>query len=311
MAAKRRTSRAGFQRSVVTIGVFDGVHRAHQHVIRTAIRLAHRLRATSIIITFDPDPHVILQPASAPPALMPLEARLDALRALGPDRIVVMPFTKRFAAITAEQFVREQLIKRLRTVAVVVGEDFAFGKNRHGDQELLRALGDAHRIRVVCVPSMRQDGGPISSSRIRRLISLGHLAKATRLLGRPTALYGTVVSGQGRGRQLGVPTANLALMPHVLPPRGVYAVTVQEMTSRRRWRGVMNLGVRPTFGPGPQVCEVHLFGFSGHLAHHSLIVSLHARLRGERRFATPEALRRQMQRDITRTHRIFSETSSQ
>ena len=156
---------------------------------------------------------------------------------------------------------------------------------------------------------MRLAGGPISSSRIRRLIGHGQLAVARRLLGRTPALYGVVVRGAGRGHHLGFPTANIQLSSHVLPPRGVYAVAVRSMHHQRAWRGVMNLGVRPTFGPGPVVCEVHLLGFSGSLLGRSVAVSLLARLRSERCFPTPQALSRQVHQDLIRARRLFSKSS--
>jgi len=298
------------QRAVVTVGVFDGVHVAHQRVIRTAVRLARRLRGTSVVITFDPDPQYVLARRAASPALMPIEARLEALQALGVDRVWVIPFTARFAAMTAEQFVRQMLLRRLQAVAVVVGEAFAFGRHRQGNMAMLRALGPPAGLRIVSVPHVRRAGDAISSSRIRRLISRGHLTQARQLLGRPPALYGVVVRGAGRGRRLGVPTANVRLIPQVLPPRGVYAVRARVRNGSRLWRGVMNFGVRPTFGAGPLVCEVHLLEFSGRLLGQSMTLSLLARLRSERRFATPKALRRQIDRDLARAKNIFQRVPS-
>ena len=297
------------KRAVVTVGVFDGVHRAHQRVIRATIRLAHRLKGTSVVITFDPDPQQVLSPHAAPPALMPLDARLEALKALGVDRIWVIPFTARFASMSAEQFIRQILLRRLRAAALVVGEAFTFGQHRQGNMAILRVLGPPSGMRVVCVPQVRREGAPVSSSRIRRLIGRGHLAQARRLLGRPPALYGVVVRGAGRGRRLDVPTANIRLTPQIVPPRGVYAVTVRLPGRRRRWRGIMNFGVRPTFGSGPLVCEVHLLNFSGDLLGRRVSLGLVARLRAERRFPTPEALRHQIDRDLARASIVLRHSS--
>jgi riboflavin kinase/FMN adenylyltransferase len=293
-------------RAVVTVGVFDGLHRAHKQVVQSTVQIARRLKGTSLVITFDPDPQLILDPAHAQPVLMPLEARLVHLRALGVDWVWVIPFTKRFARVTAEQFIRRILIHRLHAAALVVGETFVFGRNRGGDMDVLRALGPPHGMRVVPVRQMRREGAPISSSRIRGLIARGQLALARGLLGRAPELYGTVVHGAGRGRQLGFPTANIRLVSQVLPPRGVYAVVAQSLDHRQGWRGVMNLGVRPTFGPGPLVCEVHLLGFSGRLLGRNVSVSLLARLRNERCFPNPLALSRQLRRDLNRARDIFS-----
>ena len=293
-------------RTVVTVGVFDGVHKAHQQLIRTTTRLARRLNAASVVITFDPDPQRVLDPAHAQPALMPLEARLVHLRELGVDRVWVIPFTRRFSRTTASQFIRGVLIRRLHALALVVGERFVFGRNRQGDMEVLRALGPSLGMKIVPVRHMRLAGAPISSSRIRRLIGSGQLAMARRLLGRAPSLYGVVVRGAGRGRRLGFPTANIQLDSDAVPPRGVYAVMVRSLHHQRAWRGVMNLGVRPTFGPGPLVCEVHVLRFYGTLLGRAVSVSLLARLRSERCFSSPEALTRQVRQDLVRARRFFA-----
>ena len=273
------------RRAVATVGVFDGVHVGHQQLIRSTIRLARRVNGTSVVITFDPDPETVLHPGAAAAALMPLAARLSALSTLGADWVWVLPFSKRFARMGAEQFIRDFLIRRLRTHTLIVGDAFAFGRGRRGNMEILQRLGPALGMRVIPVEPITRAGRPVSSSRIRACVRQGDLRQARRLLGRAPGLYGTVVRGAGRGRRLGCPTANLRLIPQVMPPRGVYAVIVE--AASRRWRGVMNLGVRPTFGRGPLTCEVHLFDFSGSLLGRSVTVALVARLRGERRFATP------------------------
>jgi len=293
-------------RPVVTVGVFDGVHIAHQQLIGSTRILARRLRGTSVVITFDPDPQVVLEPSRAPFALMPLDERLRCLRNLGVGWIWVIPFTKHFAQTTAEQFVRHILGQRLRAVALVVGEGFAFGRQRRGNTEVLQTLGPLHGIQIVAVPPVRREGAPVSSSRIRRLIAQGKLTYAKRLLSRPPTLYGTIVRGVGRGRRLGFPTANIQLVHQVLPPTGVYAVWLRFEGSLRNWRGVMNLGVRPTFGPGPFVCEVHLLNFSGTLQHRRVSVSLLTHLRNERHFDNSTKLVRQIQRDLLHAQRVFA-----
>lgn len=292
------------RRAVVTVGVFDGVHVAHQRLIRSTVRLARRLSGTSVVITFDPDPQTVLHPASAAPALMPLAERLRYLDALGVDWVWVMPFSRRFARMSAEQFIQRVLTQRLRACALIVGDTFAFGAGRRGDMHVLQTLGPARGMRVIPVKPITRAGRPVSSSRIRECIRRGRLGEATRLLGRAPGLYGTVVRGAGRGRRLGFPTANLRLIPQIVPPHGVYAVLVE--AAGRRWRGVMNLGMRPTFGGGPVVCEVHLLGFSGTLLGRPVTVALLARLRGERRFATPAALSRQVRSDIRRAQPLLA-----
>lgn len=318
--------------AVVTVGVFDGVHTAHQRLVRTAVRLAQRQRGTSVVLTFDPDPHHVLDPRHAPPALMSLEERLRALAALRVDWIVVVPFTRRFARMGAEPFVQEVLRRRLGAEAVVLGEAFLFGRNREGDMETLRTVGAACGMRVISVPNVRRGGAVVSSSRIRALIALGQLRQARLLLGRCPSLHGTVVRGAGRGRRLGFPTANIRLASQALPPQGVYAVRLYVERRRRsavtpppiRVRGmrtgakrtvafgeligggVMNLGRRPTFGPGPVVCEVHVLHFSGRLLKRRVVVSLVARLRGERCFASIPELTRQVRYDARRARRLLA-----
>ena len=297
------------RRCVATVGVFDGVHVAHQALVRATVRLARHLRASSVVVTFDPDPQQVLNPAGAAPALMPLDERVRLLRTLGASRVWVIPFTRRFARMSAQRFIRRALIGRLRCAALVVGERFAFGRGRAGDVSVLRAVGRASGMRIRAIRPITRGGAAVSSSRIRALIAHGRLRQAGRLLGRAPALYGVVIRGSGRGRTLGIPTANIRLTPQALPPRGVYAALVRRRDTGRTWRGVMNLGVRPTFGPGPLVCEVHLLGFSGSLRGRPVAVSLLGRLRRERRFATPEALARQIRRDLARARGVFAALS--
>lgn len=322
------------RRTVVTVGVFDGVHRAHQRLIRATVRLARRRHGTSVVVTFDPDPATILNPGQAHPALMPLEARLAQLRSLGVDAVWILPFTRRFSRMRARQFIERILVRRLLATALIVGETFAFGRHRAGGLAMLQAVGRTRGMRVIPLREVRQGGAPISSSRIRQLIAQGRLAQTRRLLGYVPTLYGVVVPGAGRGRRLGFPTANLRMRSDVLPPHGVYAVAVHDLARpRRRWRGVtpppsgvrgtrtagrgplafgrplgggvMNLGVRPTFGPSPVVCEVHLLNFSGTLLGRSVAVALLGRLRGERCFANPAALIRQIRLDLQRARRLL------
>jgi riboflavin kinase/FMN adenylyltransferase len=299
----------------VTIGVFDGVHLAHQRLVRKTVVWARRLRAVSVVVTFDPDPHRVLAPGRAPAALMPLGLRCWRLRRLGAEQVRVVRFTRALSRMPPEAFVRRMLAARLRARALVVGHDFAFGRGRRGDLALLRRLAPTLGFRVIPIAPVTLGGLPVSSSRIRRLIARGALARAARLMGGPPVVCGRVVPGTGRGRRLGCPTANLRLIDQVVPPCGVYAVRVgllagrlpaQQRPTGRWWDGVMNLGVRPTFGGGPLVCEVHLFGFSGSLRGRPVMVSLLKKLRNERRFPTPKALRRQIAHDVRRAKRLLA-----
>ncbi len=303
MRVRRDRDPPRVHRAVATIGVFDGVHRAHHALLRATVRLARRLGGTSVVVTFDPDPQHVLAPRTAAPTLMPLEARLAAFAALGIEWTWVIPFTRRFARTPASVFVRRLLIEGLRVRALLVGAEFAFGRGRRGTMTLLRTVGPRYGVSVYALAPVRRDGGVISSSRIRRLIAAGHLHRAARLLGHPPTLHGRVVPGAGRGRRLGFPTANLALSSEVLPPQGVYAAWVQ--VGARRYPAALNLGVRPTFGTGPLVCEAHVLRFSGTLRGRRITVSLVRRLRGERCFPSPRALQAQLTRDIDRARRLL------
>jgi len=301
------------RRAVVTIGMFDGVHLGHQRLIRTTVRLAKRLQGTSVVITFDPDPQRVLNPAQAQPRLMPLDVRLRFIEALGADLAWVIPFTRRFSRIEAEQFFREILLKQAGAVAVVVGENFSFGRNRRGNLALLRAYGRRDGMRIVVTSPVVREHEAVSSSRLRRLIQHGEIASARRLLGRPVQLYGTVVRGEGRARHLGFPTANVRLVRDLVqPPHGVYRVWLE--VAGRRYQGLMNLGIRPTFltrraaarrnGPPPVVCEVHLAGFHGSLYGRFVTIALLEWLRPEQRFAGPEELAQQIRQDLRRAHLV-------
>lgn len=292
--------------SVITIGVFDGVHIAHQQLIRTALALARKKQALAGIITFDPDPQHVLHPSTHQPALMPLVERLAILKRMPVDWIWVLPFTVHFSRTPAQDFIEQILVKQLGATAVVVGEGFSFGKDRTGDLSLLRRFGAPHGMRVVSVPAVLRGGEAVSSSRIRWLISEGDLRQARQLLGRPPALYGKIVSGKGRGRPMGFPTANVQLVSQALPPQGVYAVNLRRIDTQQSWKGVMNFGVRPTFGSGPVVCEVHLLGFQGNLLGKPVAVSLVGQLRSERHFPSPGDLQKQIRRDVTRARVLLA-----
>lgn len=289
------------KKSVITIGVFDGVHIAHQQLIRAAVKLAKEKQTTSGIITFDPDPQHVLDPVHAQPLLMPIEERLRYLARLGVDWIWVIPFSPRVAGIAAGQFVRRVLVGKFKVSAVVVGDGFLFGKDRAGDLSVLRK-----HVSVSIMRSIRRQGLPVSSSRIRNFIQQGQLSSARRLLGRAPSIYGSVVTGAGRGKQLGFPTANIRLSSQALPPQGVYAVKARFSSAARFWPGVMNFGIRPTFGGGSVVCEVHLLEFSGKLLGQSVEIQLMRHLRHERCFASPSALQKQIQRDIRRARQLVA-----
>ena len=290
--------------SMVTVGMFDGVHVGHQRLIRRTIELARRGDGQSVVVTFDPDPQQALDPGRASPQLTSLERRVQLIAELRPDLVVVIAFTPEFSRTSPEEFVDGILHERLRCRRIVVGETFAFGRDRRGNLPLLHELARRHGMRVVVVPPVVRGGAPVSSSRIRRLVQGGSIEQARRLLGRPAELWGSVVRGDQRGRQLGFPTANVQLASSLLPPRGVYRVWLEHGSAR--FDGLMNLGVRPTFSGHEQgkesavVCEVHLVGFRGRLYGRCVRIGLLRRIRDERRFGSPEALTKQIHVDLAK-----------
>lgn len=283
--------------SIVTVGSFDGVHLGHRAVIDEISRRAGVAGLRSVLVTFDPHPLEVVNPAAAPPLLTPGEERVEALVETSVDRVVVLRFDRALAAMEPDAFVRDVLCARLGLRELVIGHDHGFGRNRRGDAATLRRLGAELGFAVDVVAAVDLGHQHVSSTRIRRAVAGGDLATAAEMLGRPYAVSGTVVAGAGRGRDLGVPTLNLGGVParKLLPPDGVYAVRVE--TRAGRFAGMMNQGARPTFGDEARTLEVHLFGFDGTLYGERVRVQWVARLRDVRRFGSREDLMAQLARD--------------
>jgi riboflavin kinase / FMN adenylyltransferase len=291
--------------AVVTLGNFDGVHLGHQAILREAVARARALGGLAVVLTFEPHPMTVLVPDRAPAAVMSLHDRLGALRALGVDVTVVQRFTRAFAALEPETFVREFLVQRLAVRHVVVGYSVNFGRDRAGSGDLLRVLGGRLGFGIDVVGPVIAGGERVSSTRVREALADGDMRRAGTLLGRPFALRGRVVVGDRRGRTLGFPTANLHLKPGLLlPPDGVYAVTAE--VDGHAQAGVLNIGVRPTFGGRQRTVEVHLLDFSGDLYRRWLVVDVVERLRGETAFAGPEALRAAIAADVARARVVLA-----
>ena len=293
---------------VLTIGTFDGVHRGHQHLLHKLVAHAREARQLSVALTFDPHPRALLRPEAPLTVLSTLEERTTILETLGLDLLIVLPFTSNLASTPAADFVA-MLCDRLHMRELWVGAGFAMGRQREGGvaqlQELTHHLGYALRV----VKPLRDDGRPISSTRIRTLLSQGNVAEAARLLGRHYSVSGRVVRGSERGQSLGFRTANLRVSPErTLPANGVYAVWV--LVSGHRFQGVGNLGVRPSFGGGEHVLEVHLLDYEGSLYGETLGTEFVQYLRDERRFDVAAALVDQIRRDILRARASLTGTTS-
>jgi len=277
--------------SAVTVGNFDGVHRGHRALLEGVVSAARARHLASVALTFDPHPAAVLSPGRAPSLLGPVDRRIELMSETGLDGIVIQPFDLPFSRLTADEFVGRILGASLGARCVVVGPDFRYGAGRSGTVDSLAGSG----LEVVRIPPVVDEGVPVSSSRIRAAVSAGDVTAAARLLGHPHEIIGKVVKGMGRGRQIGVRTANLDIEGALLPADGVYSGWVDREGSSHR--AVVNIGVRPTLGAGRAV-EVHLLDFDASLYGERLVVRVDRRLRDEIRFPSVDALRAQIERDI-------------
>jgi len=297
----------GWPRPAVTVGNFDGVHRGHQSLVAEAVAEAAAGGGTAVALTFDPHPSRVLSPDRAPSSLMTLDQKAEALARLGIDRLAVLPFTFELSRETAADFARIVLRDALGAAVVVVGEGFRFGRGREGDLALLSVLGRSLGFAVRGTRPVLHEGAPISSTRIREALARGAVAGAREMLGRPFFVDGPVVRGEGRGRTLGLPTANVAVVNETLPARGVYACwcRVRGAGEDAAHAAVLNIGHRPTFGGGGLSVEAHLLDFEADLYGRTLRVEFAERLREERPFAGAEALVRQVKEDVARARKML------
>ncbi len=294
--------------SVVTVGVFDGVHRGHRTIIDRAVRAASEQEVRAVAVTFDPHPMAVVRPDEAPPLLQPVEERVALLAATGVDLVVVLPFTRELSQLAPAVFVERVLAGSLATRHVVVGANFRFGHRAAGDVATLRELGAEHDFDAEAVALHQLDDVPISSTEIREHLQGGDVAWAAEALGRAWEYTGEVVRGDGRGRTIGVPTANVVAPDDVVRPGGgVYAA--RAIHPRGTWDAVVNVGTRPTFAGTTTTVEAHLLDAPERaedldLYGTRLRLAFLARLRDERRFDGPEELVAQIHQDIeaARTH---------
>jgi riboflavin kinase/FMN adenylyltransferase len=291
--------------TLLTIGVFDGIHLGHQRLLTHLRDEARRKNWLSGVVTFKSHPKAVLSPENKLLWLSDLETRISLLRGLGIDVVVTLPFTPELARLTARRFV--QLLKEhLKMRGLIIGPDFALGRGREGDAEKLRLLGQEMGFSVEIIPAVVLDGQVVSSSAIRQALAQGDMKKAEKLFGRPFSLNGQVVSGDRRGRVLGFPTANLELKPEqALPSDGVYATIAH--VGHELMPSVTNIGVRPTFGGSERLVETCLLDYQGELFGQKLTIDLVDKLRDERRFDTVEELKAQIERDVEQARQILSE----
>jgi riboflavin kinase/FMN adenylyltransferase len=290
--------------TVATVGFFDGVHRGHRAVLARTVERAQERGVPSAAVTFDRHPREVLTPGQEPRLLTTVDRKASLIAQTGIDVLVVLSFTPEFSNVTADAFVRDILVGGIHAAHAVVGANFTFGHRALGTIETLPELGRPYGLTSEGVDLLRLDGRPVSSSSIRQALAAGNLDWPTEALGRRFVLDGEVVSGHGRGKGLGFPTANLRTWPRLLlPGRGIYAGVAEH--EWRRYRGAIDVGTNPTFGVEPLHVEAFLLGFEGdELRGDDLSIEFWARLRNEERFEGPESLVQAMDQDVRRTREI-------
>lgn len=299
--------------AVLTLGSFDGLHVGHRRVIERVIERAQALGAHSMLVTFVPHPLAVVDPARAPKLILNHQEKFRRLESLGLDAVYEIQFNRAVSMLSPREFVQDLILSALEVREVIIGYDHHFGHGRAGSARSFAEFGEERGFRVEVIPPVRDGDAIVSCTRIRAAISAGHVEEAAALLEKPFALSGVVDRGDGRGKSLGFPTANISLTVaerlKVQPRPGVYAVCV-ETSAGQVYSGMLNYGERPTFGVGntPRF-EVHLLDFNGNLYGEHLTVAFHKRIRDEERFDDADALRAQLELDRKACRTIFCRAS--
>ncbi len=297
-----------FKHAVITIGNFDGVHIGHQALFHEVIEKAETIGGTSVAMTFEPHPLRVLKQNNHPPLITLYEQKSELIERTGIDVLICVPFTLEFAALSAEQFVRDLLVHKIGIKAIVVGEDCSFGKNREGNIDLLKSYAPEYGFEVIVagwVKSARALADRISSTKIRELVTDGRMERAEKMLGRNYQIRGKVVTGRDRGgKLLGIPTANINLHDELCPKTGIYAVTVE--CEGNQHRGVANIGYSPTFEDHEFTVEVHILDFSDKIYSKKIRVNFIKRIRDEIKFSNISELIDQIKLDIAAAREILT-----
>ena len=298
--------------TALTIGNFDGVHIGHQALLHTVVERADNIGGLSMALTFEPHPMRVLSAGEHPPLITLKEQKAELIARTGIDILVLIPFTREFAAISARDFVEDLLVRRLGMRVMVVGKDYAFGSNREGNLDLLKKWAPELNYDVVVVgwiQALNGIAGRISSTRVRELVMDGDMEAAKKLLGRYYQIRGTVATGRNRGgRLLGFPTANIVLQDELSPKLGIYAVTVEH--GEETLKGVANIGFSPTFDDHLFTVEVHILDFKQNIYGDIIKVNFIKRLRDEIKFSSIEALAEQIRLDVVHAHEILNQLLS-
>jgi len=297
---------ADFGPCALTIGNFDGVHFGHRRILRQVVALAAERGWKSAVLTFDPHPTQVVAPDRTPVLLTSPAHRAELMEEEGIGEVLILPFTKEIAHLSAEDFVRQLLVERLGVRAVLVGDNFCFGYRQSGNVRLMTEFGERLGFQTEIVGAVKWRGGMVSSSGIRALLKAGRVSLAARMLQHPYALDGAVVEGRGVGSKQTVPTLNLAPDGGMIPAAGVYVTRVYDLAGDRRWNAITNVGYRPTFGASDQLSiETFLLDrFDGDTPRRIRVEFLW-RVRDERKFETPAALKEQILRDVNAAQRYF------
>ena len=297
-----------FRNAVITIGNFDGVHIGHQALFHEVIETAESIGGTSIAMTFDPHPIRVLKQNGHPPLITLYEQKAELIERTQIDVLICIPFTRAFATLSAEEFVKDLLVDKIGMKAIVVGEDYSFGKNREGNIDLLNAYAPKYGFDVIVADWIRMTKGfteRISSTKIRELVTDGFMERAEKMLGRYYQIRGRVVTGRDRGgKLLGIPTANINLHDELCPKVGIYAVTGE--CKGKPFKGVANIGYSPTFENHEFTVEVHIFDFDSDIYGEKIRVNFIKRIRDEIKFSSIAELIDQIKKDITAARELLS-----
>jgi riboflavin kinase/FMN adenylyltransferase len=296
-----------FVNAVITIGNFDGVHIGHQALFHEVIQKADAINGTSIAMTFEPHPMRVLKKNSHPPLITIYEQKKELIERSGMQVLICVPFTKKFSALSAEEFIKDLLIEKIGMKAIIVGKDYTFGKNREGNLAVLKSYAARLGYEVIVaewIKAAHNVTDRISSTRVRELVMAGEIEAARKMLGRHYQIRGLVVKGRDRGgKLLGIPTANLNLQDELCPKTGIYAVTVEHQN--RIYKGVANIGYSPTFNDNEFTVEVHILDFSENIYDQKIRVNFIERIRDEKRFGDISELKDQIHEDIKTARNIL------
>jgi riboflavin kinase/FMN adenylyltransferase len=297
-----------FKKAVITIGNFDGVHIGHQALFHEVIETAEAIGGTSCAMTFEPHPLRVLKQNNHPPLITLYEQKLELIERSGIEVLICVPFTRTFAGLAAAEFIEDILVRKIGMKAIIVGEDYSFGKKREGNIDFLKSYAARCNFEVIVanwIKASKHLPGRISSTRIRELVIAGNMAQAHKMLGRFYQIRGQVVTGRNRGgKLLGFPTANINLHDELCPKTGIYAVTVEY--NDRKYKGVANIGYSPTFDDGEFTIEVHILDFEDDIYGEKIRVNFNKRIREEIKFNNISELSDQIKKDVQAAREILA-----